>query len=135
MKMIIQFLPIALLCIATSHCAHKPKASSRLANTTHLTANIVRISEEFANINTDLSGAKLSQYGITPQKAFTFKYKDQTIPALLGKDYSDVAKGDWVGLIEEDGNLQLAISFGNAATKLGCVVGDTLYIEPLRIEE
>jgi S-adenosylmethionine hydrolase len=135
MKMINRSLPMALLCIAASHCAHKPKALPGLADATYLTANVVRISEEFANINTDLSGAKLSQYDITPQKAFTFRYKDQTIPALLGKDYSDVAKGDWVGLIEEDGNLQLAISFGNAATKLGCVVGDTLYIKPLSVEE
>ena len=51
--------------------------------------------------------------------------------ALLGKSYGDVARGDWVALIEEDGNLQLALRFGHAATEIGCAVGDTLYIEKL----
>jgi len=97
----------------------------------YLMAKVVRISEEYANINTDLSGVELSKYGITDQKTFTVKYGGRTIRAYLGKDYSDVAKGDWVALIEEDGNLQLAISFGHAATDIGCVVGDALYIEPL----
>ncbi len=93
---------------------------------------MVRISEEFANINTDLSGAELNKHGITGGQRFSVKYKDRTIQALLGKDYGDVARGEWVALIEEDGNLQLAISFGNAATDIGCTVGDTLYVKPLK---
>jgi S-adenosylmethionine hydrolase len=100
----------------------------------YLMAKVVRISEEYANINTDLNGVELGKYGITDQKIFTVKYGERTIRALLGKDYSDVAKGDWVALIEEDGNLQLAISFGHAATDIGCSIGDTLYIESLRIQ-
>lgn len=135
MKTIRLLLPALLLCITASNCAHLFKTSpvqlvSR-AGGTYLPALVVRISEGFANINTNMSGTTLSAYGITLQKTFTVKHKDRTFRALLGKSYSDVAKGDWVGLIEEDGNLQLAISFGHAATEIGCAVGDTLYIEPL----
>lgn len=128
------FLLAFLLCILTSSCAHRPQVSVVRAedgSVAYLIAKVMRISEEYANINTDLSGVELSKYGITDQKTFTVKYGGRTIRAFLGEDYSDVAKGEWVALIEEDGNLQLAISFGNAATDIGCVVGDALYIEPL----
>ena len=97
----------------------------------YIPARVVRISEEYANINTDLSGEKLRTNGIELQTVFQVKFKERTISAMLGSGYSDVPRGDWVGLIEEDGNLQLAISFGNAAVDLGCKVGDTLYIEPI----
>lgn len=131
MKTIHLLLPALLLCIAASNCGHPPLRLVTTATGTYLPALVTRISEEYANINTNMSGATLGKYGITLQKTFTVKHKDRTLSALLGKNYSDVAKGDWVGLIEEDGNLQLAISFGNAATEIGCAVGDTLYIEPL----
>ena len=89
----------------------------------------MRISEEYANINTDVGRAELGKLGIADKSVFTVKYGDHTIRALLGKGYGDVARGEWVALIEEDGKLQLAVSFGNAATEIGCAVGDTLYIE------
>ena len=94
-------------------------------------AAVVSISEEYANINTDLSEDQLAAYGITHGSNLVAHYNEQTIQALLGRDYSDVPRGAWIALIEEDGTLQLAISFGNAATQLGCAAGDTLYIEPL----
>ena len=93
-------------------------------------ATVVRISDEYANINTDVSQVDLSVHGITHGTVFTVSFRDRTLTVLLGEDYSDVSRGEWVGLIEDDGNLQLAISFGNAATDLGCSVGDTLYIVP-----
>ena len=90
---------------------------------------VVSISEEYANINTDMSEKRLASIGIEVGSRFTAHFENQKIKALLGKDYSDVSRGDWIALIEEDGTLQLAISFGNAATKIGCAAGDTLYIE------
>lgn len=97
-------------------------------------AKVVRISDEYANINTDVSDVDLSARGITHGTVFKVSFGDRTLTALLGKDYSDVPRGEWIGLIEDDGNLQLAISFGNAATDLGCTVGDTLYIVPAGAE-
>jgi S-adenosylmethionine hydrolase len=128
------FLAGVLLCITASNCAHQPQSLAAMAAdepVAYLPAIVTRISEEYANINTDLSGVELSKHGIADQTIFTVKYGDRTIRALLAKDYGDVARGDWVALIEDDGNLQLAISFGHAATEIGCAVGDTLYIEPL----
>ena len=76
-----------------------------------------------------MSKKKLASIGIEAGSRFTAHFEEQKIKALLGKDYSDVSRGDWIALIEENGTLQLAISFGNAATKIGCAAGDTLYIE------
>ena len=77
----------------------------------------------------------LAALGIVRGTQFTATLGQERISALLGSDYNDVPRGDWVALIERDERdstrtyLQLAISFGNAATEIGCAVGDTLYIE------
>ena len=123
---------VGLLCMAVSGCAFWSKMGGDTSGdgaNDHLEARVVRISEEYANINTDVGRAELGELGIVDKSVFTVKYGDHTIRALLGKGYGDVARGGWVALIEEDGKLQLAISFGNAATEIGCAVGDTLYIK------
>jgi S-adenosylmethionine hydrolase len=114
-----------------SSCAHLSPApgSGGEQSSGYLAAKVVRISEEYANINTDVSGAELRAWGVADNESFALKYKSHTIKALLGKGYSDVARGEWIALIEDDGMLQLAISFGNAATQIGCAVGDTLFIQ------
>ena len=79
--------------------------------------------------------ALMAALGIVRGTQFTAAFGRERISALLGSDYGDVPRGDWVALIERDERdstrtyLQLAISFGNAATEIGCAVGDTLYIE------
>ena len=121
-----------LLCVVVSGCGLWSKVGGETGGdgaSAYLEARVVRISEEYANINTDVGRTELGKLGIGDRSVFTVKYGDHTIRALLGKGYDDVAKGEWVALIEEDGKLQLAISFGNAATEIGCAVGDTLYIE------
>jgi S-adenosylmethionine hydrolase len=105
------------------------------AEPTLLPAVVVYISEEYANINTDLSGEILSAHGIVNKATFKFRSGDQTLRARLGMSYADVLRGEWIGQIEEDGNLQLAISYGHAATELGCAVGDTLYVLASRITD
>ena len=111
-------LSLAATTIVADHHAQKPE----------LMITVTRISEEFANINTDVSDTTLAEHGITHGVTFSAKFGDRTIEPFLGKDYKDVPKGDWVALIEDDHKLQIAISYGHAATELGCAVGDTLYI-------
>lgn len=96
-----------------------------------LTARVVSISSEYANINTDMSQQALHKAGISHGSMFRARFGDDSVDVMFGKTYSDVARGDWVGLIEEDGTLQIAISFGNAATVIGCKVGDTIRLTRL----
>lgn len=129
-KAIHTLLPL-FLCLLAIGCATTPMPDRTQA----LPAHVVRISEEFANINTNVSEKTLKAYGIEQETEFSVTFKGQKFRALLGEDYSDVERGDWIALIEDDGNLQLAISFGNAATEINCTVGDTLYIERLGADE
>ncbi|MFT5090508.1 MAG: S-adenosylmethionine hydrolase [Planctomycetota bacterium] len=117
-------LPLFLSLLAAG-CTTIPKPDL----TRPLPAHVVRISEEYANINTDIHKKTLKAYGIEQQAQFSVTFKEQKFRALLGEGYGDVERGDWIALIEEDDTLQLAISFGNAATEIGCSIGDTLYIE------
>ena len=124
---------IVLLLTVTVSCSPPSQSTSTNHHPTEkhplVPALVVSISEEYANINTDISKKRLASIGIEVGSRFTAHFENQKIKALLGKDYSDVSRGDWIALIEEDDTLQLAISFGNAATKIGCAAGDTLYIE------
>jgi S-adenosylmethionine hydrolase len=124
-------LGVAMTIGSLSSCAHLFPASDSGGeqSSDYLAAKVVRISEEYANINTDVSAVELRAWGVADNESFTVKYSNHTIRAVLGKGYSDVGRGEWIALIEEDGMLQLAISFGNAATEIGCAVGDTLYIQ------
>ena len=96
-----------------------------------MVAHVVYISDEYKNINTDLSGESLAKAGIIQGSTFRARLGDNNIDVFLGTRYNDVDRDEWVGLIEEEGTLQIAISFGHAATVLGCAVGDTLYISPI----
>ena len=122
---------LAFALLSTGCRSTMPQADSRAT----LTARVVSISQEYANINTDVDEEELAALGIVRGTQFTAALGQERISALLGSDYSDVPRGDWVALIERDERdstrtyLQLAISFGNAATEIGCAVGDTLYIE------
>ena len=122
---------LAFVLLSTGCRSTMPQADSRAT----LTARVVSISQEYANINTDVNEEELAALGIVRGTQFTAALRQERISALLGSDYNDVPRGDWVALIERDERdstrtyLQLAISFGNAATEIGCAVGDTLYIE------
>ncbi len=113
-------LSTILLCSIALSCSSKK---------TIIPAQVMRISEEYANINTDLTGPTLTENGIVEKTYFNVRFKNHTMRTMLGKTYSDVPKGDWIALIEEDEKVQFAISFGNAATEIGCTLGDTLYIQ------
>ena len=123
-------LPLGLagLALLLAGCA---VLQSRSKGAEPMAAHVVYISDEYKNINTDLSGESLAKVGIIQGSTFRARLGDNSIDVFLGKGYKDVDRGEWVGLIEEDGTLQIAISFGHAATVLDCAVGDTLYITPL----
>ena len=120
-------IALPLLTLVLLSCSILPGRSSQK----WFPASVVMIEKEYANIDTDLTGPQLAEHGITQGSTFNVKYKEHRMTAFLGKDYSDVDRGKWIALIEKEGNLQLAISFGHAATEIGCKAGDTLYLQAL----
>ncbi|MBS12832.1 MAG: hypothetical protein CME19_14650 [Gemmatimonadetes bacterium] len=112
-------------------CAVSILPTTLLSESDWFPAVVVMIEEEYANIDTDLTAPQLAEKGIVHGKRFNARFKDHRMNVFLGKDYSDVERDEWVALIEQAGNLQIAISFGHAATKINCAKGDTVYIQEL----
>jgi S-adenosylmethionine hydrolase len=95
---------------------------------------ISEISQSYGNLYTDLVQSDLSKLGIIMGSVFTVTHGDSTVNVLLGTTYSDVPRGDWVGLFNSEGLLQIARNFENAAKTLGCRHGDSLFIKPIKQE-
>jgi len=91
-------------------------------------AEVVHISEEYGNIETNATAAALEEIGLSAGDSFPVGFDGKEVRVYLGTTYSDVPRGDWVAFITEAGNLRLARNFENAATTLGVEVGDTLVL-------
>jgi S-adenosylmethionine hydrolase len=132
MRLVSHVVVVAALGGAVLHCASLGLGGGAADEPVPmLEARIVRISEEYANINTDVNQSELADFGILHGQSFRVRFEDRELTVLLGTSYSDVPRGGWVGLIEEDDRLQIAIGFGHAATELACSVDDVLFIERL----
>jgi len=81
--------------------------------------HIRNISAEYGNLNTSFTQADLDALEITLAGHFLIKVDQQQVLITLGEQYQDVAKGQWVGFIDWEGFLRVAIHYGNAADKLG----------------
>ena len=99
-------------------------------DTTMIEGEISSISEEFANINTNITSAQLMEVGFISDGWVSVTHNDQTVVMPMVKDYSDVAEGAWLARIDE-GTLQIAINKGNAATDIGVTVDDVVHIMPI----
>ena len=89
---------LAFALLSTGCRSTMPQADSRAT----LTARVVSISQEYANINTDVNEEELAALGIVRGTQFTATLGQERISALLGSDYNDVPRGDWVALIERN---------------------------------
>ncbi len=95
-----------------------------------VTARIVGVDAEYANINTDVSAEQLDAHAIVLGSRFTFEYAGNAHFATFVSDYADVAKGEWLGLLGDDNTLKIAISFGQACSAIACEIGDEIIIYP-----
>ena len=103
-------------------------AASAIAQSPTVETTIAAVEEEFANILLAASPTELRELGLTVGTKFTFTHNDRSYTATLVEEYADVERGDWLGRMWED-RVELAISFGNACTAIGCKVGDAVTIQ------
>lgn len=93
------------------------------ANT--LTGQVLAVGSSFGNLDTDIPIDKLS---IELGESFSVSCNGRKVTAVSSADYSDVHSGEWLGIENGSGNLQLAISFGDASAGLRCKTGDTVTV-------
>ena len=89
------------------------------------TARVLRVGDSYGNLDTDLAAEAL---GLPYGAAFRLECGDRSFEATWTVWYSEVPPGDWLGLANEDGNVQLAINGDDADAVCGCGVGDVLTI-------
>lgn len=89
---------------------------------------VTEVTSDFGNINTDLIMTDLEKIGIDRRDTFMVRSGDKSVSVVLGTDYGDVPRGEWVAFISWEGMLRIARNFDNAAEGLGCKTGDSLTI-------
>ena len=99
------------------------------ANSKIFDARVASVETEYTNIDTNLSIAKLNNAGLRLGDTIQFEHQGRVIHATFGDDYADVDRGDWIATENDDGTLELAISFGGACDKINCKIGDTLLVQ------
>ena len=102
-------------------------AVSAMAESPTVTTTIAEVEAEYANILLDANPSELRELGLTLGTTFTFTHSGRSYTATLVEEYGDVEQGEWLGRMWEQ-RVELAISFGNACTALGCKVGDAVTI-------
>jgi pimeloyl-ACP methyl ester carboxylesterase len=90
--------------------------------------SVTEVTSDFGNINTDFIIADLEKIGIDRRDTFTVKSGSNSVSVVLGTDYGDVSRGEWVAFISWEGMLRIARNFDNAAEGLGCKTGDSISI-------
>ena len=111
-------LAALILVPATPSMAAEQKASAE--------GVVLSLGQHFGNLDTDIAIAELP---IELGETFVINCNSRSVMAVLAADYADVHAGDWLGIENDQGQLQLAISFGDAAETLGCRVGDSVSVE------
>ena len=92
-------------------------------------AQVASVETEYTNIDTNLSITTLKAKGMQLGDQIQFEHQDRVMYATYAAEYTDVKRGGWIATENEDGTLELAISFGGACEEINCKVGDPLLIQ------
>ena len=99
-----------------------------------LTASVIGVDHEYANVRTSVSAMEWNQLGVAIGTRMVIEHKGARVDATFVETYGDVATGEWLGLLEDD-HLKIAISFGHACEIMDCAIGDRLTITVTRIQD
>lgn len=92
---------------------------------TTLQGKVIAVGSEYGNLDTDIAIKLITlDFG----ESFSISCRTRSEKAVFAADYADVHSGEWLGLENGEGKLQLAISYGDAADVLNCSVDDAITI-------
>jgi S-adenosylmethionine hydrolase len=93
-----------------------------------LQAKVTGITEDYGNIDTDVSLEQLVELDIKPGDSFVVTFGDHQVTAKFGASYGDVPRGEWIALFTELEKLRIARNLENAANTIGIAAGDLVTI-------
>ena len=86
---------------------------------------VVSVGVDFGNLDTDIAVEPLK---LRIGQPFSFHCRDAKIDALYVEWYADVDAGEWLGLANDRGQLQLSVSYGDANSVSGCGMNDAVTV-------
>jgi len=89
--------------------------------------SVTRVELPFGNLDTSFVESDLRSLGIASGDAFYVRCRDKTFEIVLGRNFGDVARGEWVAFFPGPGPLKIARNFASAAQASGCQSGDSLF--------
>jgi hypothetical protein len=90
--------------------------------------SVAAVELPFGNLDTSLREPDLRSLEIGFGDHFQLRCREKTFDILLGRNFRDVPRGDWVAVYSPSGVLKIARSFANAAETSGCKAGDSLFL-------
>jgi hypothetical protein len=89
---------------------------------------ILQVEQPFGNLRTNLVRGDLQRLGLSLGSKLLVRIGSGDFSAILGKDFSDVARGEWVAFAMPDGTIALARNFASAAEACGCIGGESIFV-------
>ena len=106
-------------------------AFGAIAETGSIEGKVVSIDPSYGNLDTDVPRTVVEAAGFELGDRFVFRCGGQEYVGVFVVTYTDVAAGNWIGLVNGEDNLQIAIAFGSATEASGCVAGDAFSVDAL----
>lgn len=95
----------------------------------HVQAEVVDI-DRFGTVRVNVDQADIERLGLN-QPRIEMSFGHTVLEVILGRTFSDVARGEPIALVDSSGWLALAIREGSAAERYGIEPGVTARIRPL----
>ena len=89
---------------------------------------VTRVDPPFGNLDTSFVESEVESLGIAAGNSFQVRCRDKVLDIVLGSNYGDVPRGEWVAGFSMQGTLKIARNLASAAEASGCKAGDSLFI-------
>ncbi|MFP4281074.1 MAG: SAM hydroxide adenosyltransferase [Opitutales bacterium] len=90
---------------------------------------VTRIDPDFGNVDLALTVEDLDRLGVAAGELLEVVSGEVKVRALRGATYGDVSRGEWLAVILANGQVRLAINYGDAAVALGVAApGQTVQV-------
>jgi hypothetical protein len=89
---------------------------------------VTRVELPFGNLDTSILESDVQSIGIASGDTFHVRCRDTAIDIVLGNNFGDVPRGEWVAVFSLQGTLRIARNFASAAEASGCKAGDSLFV-------
>ncbi len=90
-----------------------------------ITGSIVHV-DRYGNLMTNIPGSLTREAGLAIGSKLTLSLANQSFNATFATTYGDVANGQWLALINPDGQLEVARNMADAAKAAGVSAGDKI---------